>query len=85
MRTGADMEGLECDSRRYRERRRTMTLYPPKPRGVDVFWDNGKFVAIVDDHGTRRNVARHNAQTRRDAILGAREYLDMETLKYDDA
>lgn len=58
--------------------------YPPKPRAVEVFWDNGKYVAIVvDDRGVRRNVAPYNAQTKRDAILGARDYLGLDNSKYE--
>ena len=59
--------------------------YPYCPVGVDVFWDNGQYVAIVTDAGgTRRNVAAHNAQTKRDAILGAREYLGLSNEQYED-
>ncbi len=58
--------------------------YPPCPKGVEVFWDNGRFVAVVDDdNGTQRNVALASRQTRRDAILDARAYLDMDNTAYD--
>ncbi len=62
-----------------------MRPYPKCPKRARVFWNNGEYVAIVaDDAGTRRNVARHNSQTRRDAILGAREYLRLDNTRYGD-
>ena len=57
---------------------------PPQPWGAEVFWDNGKYVAVIrDDLGTRRNVARYNAQTKRDAILDVREHLGLDNSKYE--
>ena len=39
--------------------------------GYEIFWDNGQWVAIRDGE-TRRNIAPHNCQTRREAELAAR-------------
>jgi len=53
--------------------------YPYCPKCVDVFWDNGRYVAIVTDrHGTRRNVAGPYAHTKREAIFAARDYLETQ-------
>lgn len=62
-----------------------MSKYPYCPRTADVFWDNGKWVAIVtDDKGIRRNVATYNCNTKRQAILDARAHLGYEIDQYRD-
>lgn len=66
-----------------------MALYPPIPKGVRVFWDNGKWVAIYrssEDIAKNRmghNLAGTNAHTKKRAILDARAALDLEVLKYE--
>ena len=56
--------------------------YPHKPAGIEVFWDNGKYVAIITgENGQRFNAADYNAQTKRDAINGAREHLGMARIE----
>lgn len=45
------------------------------PKDYEVFWDNGKWVAIRN--GTiRRNIAPYNCQTKTEAIQAAREDRD---------
>jgi hypothetical protein len=39
-----------------------------------VFWDNGKYVAIRTGHdGVRRNIAPYNCQSKKAAIEAARD------------
>ncbi len=48
-------------------------------KDAEIFWDNGKFVAVVTDvAGTRRNIAPYNCQTKQDARQAVREWLDYE-------
>ena len=62
-----------------------MSRYPYCPQGVEAFWDNGRYVAIIqDERGTRRNVALANAHTKREAILQARDYLGLDNSKYEE-
>ena len=43
----------------------------------DMFWDNGKYVALrTGPDGVRRNIAPHNCQMRRDLLVAAREDRD---------
>ena len=45
---------------------------------IQVFWDNGEYVAVVEDaHGVRRNLS-HGSRTRREALRQAREILRWE-------
>jgi len=51
-----------------------------KSADYDIFWDNGKYVAVrTGPDGVRRNIAPYNCQTKRDAVEAARE--DMEYLR----
>jgi len=50
------------------------------PKHYDVFWDNGRWVAIRNGR-VRRNIAGCNCQTKRDAILAARA--DRDDLRAD--
>lgn len=63
-------------------------LYPYCPKAVNVYWDNGEWVAVIDQsstiHPRLRNVAGHNCQTKRQAILDAREFLDLDNSNYED-
>ena len=52
-------------------------------RDYDVFWDNGKYVAVREGpDGVRRNIAPYNCQTKRAAIEAARE--DRDWLNEED-
>ena len=51
------------------------------PRGYDVYWDNGKWVAIREADGNRRNIARPNCQTKQEAVEDARD--DRDILQQD--
>ena len=47
-------------------------------KDAEIFWDNGKYVAIITDHrGTRRNVAPYSCLTKAQAKNAVREYLGM--------
>jgi hypothetical protein len=46
-------------------------------RDYDIFWDNGKYVAVrTEPNGTRRNIADYNCQRKADAVQAAREDRD---------
>lgn len=60
-------------------------MYPYCPKYLNVFWDNGKYVAL--DERDRRNGQLPynlaiNAQTKRDAILQAREVLGLDNSQF---
>jgi len=45
---------------------------------TEVFWDNGKFVAIADDGtGTRRNYAPYNCKTKNEAEIALRQAVNI--------
>ena len=56
--------------------------YPHCPKALDVFWDNGQWVAIVTDADGRRGNVALAAHSRREAILQGREALGLETEAY---
>ena len=62
-----------------------MSRYPYCPTGVEVFKEcDGYYRAVVTDGaGTRRNVARPNCQTKKQAINDAREELDLPVADED--
>ena len=44
----------------------------------DIFWDNGKYVAVrTGPDGVRRNIAPYNCQSKKDAVEAARQDRDM--------
>ncbi len=46
-------------------------------KDYDIFFDNGKWVAVrTGPDGVRRNVARYNCQTKREALQDARDDRD---------
>ena len=47
-------------------------------RQYDIFWDNGKYVAVREIEGDcRRNIAPENCRTKRQALEAARADRDM--------
>jgi hypothetical protein len=50
---------------------------------VDIFWDNGKYVAVTDDGSghCRRNYARYNCQTKIDAEIDIRNTFNIPLTK----
>lgn len=53
----------------------------PTLRGTEIFWDNGKFVAVITDGSNRTNVARYNCRTKIDAEIDARNFLGVGLTK----
>ena len=45
---------------------------------LEIFWDNGKYVAAADDgSGTRRDYAPYNCKTKIEAEIAVRQTFDM--------